>query len=247
MATTVLTDAVILSDGYNLSGDHNQIEVSAACEAVEDTTFGASWRTKKPGLMMARISGGGFFEANSASPAIDNVAWANLSGSKVVSVAPTGGSAGEYATSFQNIRTEYTPLSGAVGEMAKFTLAGEGTGQAIMRGRILATGEKTSTGSGTAYELGTVPDGSYLYAAAHIYSVGGTTPTLTLKVQSDDAEGFADPTDRITLCTDADAVAGYWGTRVAGEITDTWWRADWTIAGASPRFTIFVNVGIHSK
>ena len=100
---------------------------------------------------------------------------------------------------------------------------------------------RTATGNGTAVQVGAVASGRQMYAALHVLSVSGTaTPTLTVKVQSDTV-GFGSATDQITF-TAATAVGGQI-SRVAGPITDDYWRASWTISGTNPSFLFVVVVG----
>jgi hypothetical protein len=73
---------------------------------------------------------------------------------------------------------------------------------------------------------------------------GGTSPTLDVIVQSDDASGFPSATNRITF-TQATGFTAEYATPVAGAITDDWWRVNFTIGGtASPNFTFICVIGI---
>ena len=69
-----------------------------------------------------------------------------------------------------------------------------------------------------------------------------STPTLALKVQSDDNSSFTSATDRITL-TNFTAVGAQY-SKVAGAITDTHYRINYTLSGTSPSFKVFITVGI---
>ncbi|HEY9416720.1 MAG TPA: hypothetical protein VIQ30_18350, partial [Pseudonocardia sp.] len=68
--------------------------------------------------------------------------------------------------------------------------------------------------------VGAVASGQFAYAALHVFSAG---TTMTVQVQSAATVGFASPTTRGTFSA-ATAVGGLWLTRVAGPITDTYWR-----------------------
>ena len=81
-----------------------------------------------------------------------------------------------------------------------------------------------------------------MYAGLHITAASGTTPTLVVKVQSDDNAGFTSATDRITF-TSANSIGGQWSS-VAGAVTDDYWRVTWTVGGTSPSFTFVVALGI---
>ena len=85
--------------------------------------------------------------------------------------------------------------------------------------------------------------GKYLYAILHVLAVEGTNPTLDLIVQSDDASGFASAVSRITF-TQKTAIGAQFASLV-GPITDTYFRASYTIGGTNtPKFTIALAVGI---
>ena len=101
----------------------------------------------------------------------------------------------------------------------------------------------TATGNSTGRNLGAVAATKKLFVAAHVVSVSGTsTPTLALKVQSDDNSSFTSATDRITL-TNFTAVGAQYSS-VAGAITDTHFRINYTLSGTSPSFKVFITVGI---
>jgi hypothetical protein len=91
-----------------------------------------------------------------------------------------------------------------------------------VRGRVMKTKAVVSaTGAtGTAQQLGAVASGQYLYAAFHEF-VAGTTITGVLESNVDNT--FGSPTTRITFGP-ITTQGGTWGTRVAGPITDTWYR-----------------------
>ena len=61
----------------------------------------------------------------------------------------------------------------------------------------------------------------------HVLAVSGTNPTLDMIIQSDNVSGFTSPTTKITF-DQAVAVGAQWGTRVAGPLTDDYYRASWT-------------------
>lgn len=125
-----------------------------------------------------------------------------------------------------------------VGEFNKFEAGGRGSGR-VVRGvpihNALATADEV-TGNGTNYNVGAVAADEFLYAAILIFDVQGTsTPTLTPKLQSDVDGVFATPTDQITFAAQT-AVGSVFATRVAGPITDSFWRADFAISGTAPQF-----------
>jgi hypothetical protein len=104
---------------------------------------------------------------------------------------------------------------------------------------------RTADGTGPALTLGAVPAGKRLYAALHVLSASGTTPSLTARIESaatGDA-GFTSPTTRLTFA--AAAAPGGQILRTTGDaITDTRWRLAWTITGTTPSFLLAASAGI---
>jgi hypothetical protein len=101
---------------------------------------------------------------------------------------------------------------------------------------------RTATGTGTSVQLGAVSSTQRLYVALHVFSVSGTTPSLTVAIQSDNATGFPSAST-VTTLTAATAI-GSQITRVAGPITDDWFRVSYTISGTDPSFLFAVTAGI---
>lgn len=229
-------------DGYNLSGYTNQLGLKYSAEILDDTVFGATTKSRIPGLKDVQLEGSGFFEAKATLDGPDDAVNAKLAvADTLITVCPTDGTAGELAFFFPALLAEYSP-GAAVGELFAFQISAGGC-EVLARGTILENAAKTATANGTARNLGAVAAGKKLYAAMHVLAVNGTTPTLDMLIQSDDAEAFLSATNRITFAQKT-AIGAQWATPVAGPITDQWWRASWTIGGATPSFTVVVAVAI---
>ncbi|MFQ5502960.1 MAG: hypothetical protein ACE5EQ_11785 [Phycisphaerae bacterium] len=232
-------------DEFDLSGDHNQTAWSLTTDTVEFTAYGAGSpkpRIYKPGLSDLTFSMAGYWDAASGGDEPDNVYFGNIAAQGVLTFSAEGGDDGETAYSMRSVEASYNPREGSVGEAHSFNVDGKAKGQ-WLGGTIMHNATRTASGNGTARQLGSVAAGEYVYAALHVVTVSGTAPTLDVKVQSDSASGFASPTDQITF-TQATAGTSEWGTRVAGAITDDWWRVNYTIAGSSPSFLFIVTIGI---
>jgi len=242
MATSVLKNCKLYLAQYNLSADHNKIALSYGAEMKDDTVFGDDTKSNKAGLLTVGMSGEGFWQADADDYQVEDVIWSKFATADVpMTICPTTGADGERAFSFKSVLANYVPGE-SVGELLKFTIEANGTGK-LARGTIMATGAKTTTGNGTARQLGAVTATQKVYAAMHVIAVSGTDPTLDMIVESDDAEGFASGVPRITF-TQATAITSEWKT-ADGAITDDWWRASWTIGGTDdPSFTVVLFVGI---
>lgn len=241
MSVYVLKDCKLYLAGYNLSGDMNSLSLSYEAEMLDRTTFASGGsREKLAGLLNVTADHEGYWEGGIDK--VDEVLFNEIGTShEVMTICPTDGVAGEKAFTTKTLLATYSP-GGAVGEMLAFTVSAEGH-DTLVQGTIMINGALTATGSGTARQLGAVSATQKLYASMHVVAVSGTTPSLTLKVQSDDASGFLSPTDRITFAA-ATAIGSQWATPVAGPISDSWWRLDYTITGTSPSFTVICVVGI---
>lgn len=241
--TRVYRDVKIYSGGYDLSGDTNQLKLSYAYDKVEVKHFGQECRYNAKGLARLAFDLVGNAYSNDDPAGSEDVLYARQGLADVpMTFCPLTGAPGEVGYFAKTMQADLE-VGGAVGEMYAFTVAGEGENVPLVRGTMLATGAKTSTGNGTAYELGEITAGRKLYACLHVLAVAGTDPTLDLIIQSDDAEAFSSPLTRASFAQ-ANAIGAQYLTPVAGPITDTWWRAKWTLGGTEPSFTIALCMGI---
>ncbi len=239
MAKRILRDCKLYLGGYDLSGDANELGLEYAAEVKDATTFASSGaREKVAGLPEFKASHKGLFNADVDAALFSKI---SLSG-EVMSLFGQTGLAGEVGYIGKVLEAGYSP-GGKIGDVFTFTVRIEGDGS-LVRATLLATGSKSASGSGTAFNLGDVPADKKLYAALHVLAKSGTAPTLDVKIQSDDAEGFASPTDRIVFARMTD-VGDLWATPVLGPITDSWWRANWAVGGsAGPAFAVVIAAGI---
>lgn len=242
MGSFALVNASIYLGGVDLSTDHNQIVVDAEAEELDATTFqGGGWRTFKKGLRKASITGGGFINSPSGS---DPNLWTNLlSSSDLVSTVAQDFAVTSVAY-FGRMQQSKLSLFGEVGQLAPFNWNASSRGlEGLVRGQILhpASTTVTTSGSGSfAPDLSSVAAAQKLYAAVHVFTATGTT--LDVKIQSDDNEQFSSATDRITF-TQVTTTATAMFSSVAGAITDSYWRAQWTVVGTGP-YVFAVVAGI---
>lgn len=228
MAKYVFKDARVYVGGYDLSAQHNYITLELARAVLEATDFTSDTQIAKLGLRSVRCSGRGFFEAGAAAGTtpkkIDNALFDNLSLADVpVTIVPTiGAGVGGPAYSIQAATARIRPFLGQHGQLMGYEYDLVATAARVVRGRILHTGTIDADGDGTAVELGAVTAAQKIYGVMHAYGLGDAADTLDLKIQSDDAEAFLDPTDRIVFGQAAGFDAEW--AELAGAITDTWWR-----------------------
>jgi hypothetical protein len=241
MATLILTNAKIWWDGYDLSGDHNEIRIAHGVDELPFDKFGSLTHLVKAGLKRSGISGDGWW--NAGTDQADGVLHSKVGvAGTALAVSPDGGDEGEVGYLMKPLESMYS-FGAAVGELLPFSTKAAAQSD-LVRGTVMQNGLESATGSGTARQLGAVAAGKSLYAALHVFGSNGSSPTLDVLVRSDDNSGMSSPTTRVTF-SQATGRTSQWATPVAGAITDDWWDISWTIGGTGgPDFTFVVVVGI---
>lgn len=241
MSTFSLVDATTWVHGYDLTTDLNEISLTAEVEDQETTTFGSGgYRTRIGGLKSVSADLSGFWQAGDGE--LDPEAFAALAlANRVVTVAPDDA---EGVTAFMFRAGQFSyEMFGAVGEVTPFSVSMMGTdGQGLIRGQVAKAKANVSTtgATGSVVNLGAVAGGQYLYATFHVFSAG---TTITVDVESDDASNFPSATSRITMGPITTA-GGTWATRLAGPITDTYYR--FNITAVTGTFSVAGAIGIGS-
>src|SRR6266581_1213692 len=243
----VMTDVRIYYDSLDATGFSNHVELSPVADVEDMTTFGSGgWQeniaTEKDTTALATV----FWQAGDLTMP-DDTAFAQLADATgPLTIVPTSGVVGSAAYLTKVVENSYKP-AGDVGKLLKADLGFHGN-TALARGQILHPQgtARTTTGTGTAVPLGAVLASQRMYANLHVLSIAGTaTPTITVTVQSNVDNTFGAPTTRISFGA-ATTLQGQAGSAV-GPITDTWYRAIWTISGTTPSFLFAVSAGIASK
>lgn len=243
MTTTtqpVLTDAVIWAHKYDLTGDVNQVAVECEADEVDGTNFGSGgWKEVVSGIKSTSAKINGFLDTTTIEPAFESFFAA---GQTLLTVAPDGNQS-TVAYFARNLESKRMLPGGKVGDLA--AIQGDFSGdseEGLLRGKIICV--KTTSGSSsnvTGVSLGAASSTQTIYSALHVFSASGSTPSLTVKLRSSSTLGGT-YTDRITHS--AFASAGSELASLAGAVTDTYWRADWTISGSTPSFTFALVAAI---
>ncbi|MFG2056690.1 hypothetical protein ACGFI9_21970 [Micromonospora sp. NPDC048930] len=245
----ILKNVRLYTGGADLTGASNKVDAGAEVEERDVTTWknydpasDKVWKEVQGGTASAKITASGFWPA--ADPlAVDEQLFAALGGLSSWSALPKGSAVGDLAWLTYCLQGQYQFL-GQQGEIAPWS--GSWSSSAPLARGIVAHAPgaaRVATGSGTAVQHVAVPAGAELLCALHVLSIAGTaTPTLTVTVESDDAQAFTTPTARAAF-TPATTLGGQF-RRVAGPNTDTWYRVSWTIAGTNPSFLFLVTLGV---
>lgn len=250
MSAFTLTDTSIYAGALDASCFGSSVELSEELDVVEVTTFCSNgWRQYVPGLKTWTATHSG--PQDLAASTIDTTYtpdeyYALTVGSTYpVMFVPSGAAEGSVAYGANGILKMYTPLSGSVGDVAEHSVEWSSDGVAsnpLVRGVLATKATVTATGNGTGHLLGAVSATQRLYAGLHILTAGGTTPSVTAIVQSDDNSGFTSATTVITFTAATDRGAQW--SSVAGAITDTYFRFRFTVSGTNPSFQIRGFLGI---
>lgn len=246
----------IYAGGLDLTGQSNKVGLAGGYDEADVTGFGDVaadgwiWKTVQKGIGSGKLDVAGFHAAGDPSQ-VDNGLWATQGSVMPWTVLPRmqGASSaaaptpGDLAWFLRAMQSTYA-LGDQVGNVAPYTAAASSSSP-LVRGRLLHQPgmARTATGTGTAVQLGAVPEGKAFYAGMHLLSTADAAAALTVTVESDDDAGFATPTTRATFQA-AQTVSGQ-SVMAAGPITDTYWRVTWTVSGgAAPSFMFVVSAGI---
>jgi len=248
VAKDILRNVRIFTGGADLTGQSNKLELSVEYEDKDVTNFGSVdsslgvWKEVLAGNASGKVSMAGQWEAGDTSK-VDDDTWAALGGIGAFTVCPVDGNVGSLAYLGKLLRANYQ-FGGAEGDVNMWTVNGSTSGTVARGVSLHPPGTaRTATGNGTAFQLGAVSATQHIYANLHVLSVSGTsTPTITVKLQSDDNSGFSSATDRLTFTTATARTDEY--LSLAGAVTDDYWRVQWTITGSSPSFLFIVSAGI---
>lgn len=237
-------DMSILVGSMELAGNAKNVNLATSVAPLDTTPINTTGYStfiggNKSGVVDLTLM------SDFADAGLDETLWSYLGVADVAKSIVTNSADGSLAYLMRGIPLSYTPLEGNPGELAMGKISGQSSTGPVVRGRLLHPGSaaRSSSSTGTGRQLGAVGATQRLYAALHVLSVAGTsTPTLTVKVQSDDNSGFTTATDRITYA--GSTAASYQWSSVAGAVTDDWWRISYTVSGSSPIFGFAVTAGI---
>lgn len=241
MATQILSDATVWLHDVAVHEIGSSVELGLGLEAQDCTTFGGAARRYAGGLFTAELSADGYADMTTYDGLLNTNYRARTA---VVASVSADSVDNSIAYTFEALQDELTPLSGSVGDMAAVTVSAttRGTYGAIRGNILLPSAARTSSGNGTARQLGAVSATQRVFGSLHVVAASGTTPTLNVTVASDNAVGFPSAATQLTF-TQATTTTSQFQS-AAGAITDDWWRVSYTIGGTTPSFTFIVIVGI---
>lgn len=243
MAAQYWQDMSILVGSIEMAGNAKVFDLKTDVAVLDTTPLSTTgWTTCIGGNKSGTVNLE--FMQDPATLGVDDTLWPLLGTAGVPKSICTNSADGSVAYLLQSIPLSYTPVQGAPGDLAMGTISGASSTGPVVRGALLHPSNVTrsTTSTGTGRQLGAVVAGKSMYAALHVISASGTTPSLTVVLQSDDNAGFTTPTSRISFTAATGRTSQL--SSVAGAITDDYWRVSYTISGTTPVFAFAVTAGI---
>lgn len=239
---SALTDCTLWIAGYDFTGDSNKLKIAVTASPLMSTVFGGGgYKARAGGLKDVQVTASGLLTMGTGQ--VEAELFPDLGVmDRVLTASPTG-VAGSTAYLCQVGKFD-VELLGAHGELAPWSMGAMGSNsQGAPRGQIAkAKGTVSGTGAlGSGLLLGAVGATQYLYGSLHAFGTPGTT--ITVLLESDDNAGFSSPTTRATLGPITTA-GGTWATRVAGAITDTYFR--YKVSAITGTFTVGGAIAVGS-
>ena len=237
MATFVQTALETLLGEWDISTDHRAVSLILSNELQDSTVYGHSARASKPGLNMWEAVGEGYNDY--ADDALDERLFGKIALPDILlTIAPLGASVTQVAYFGNSAQGEYQPAGSDVGDLLAFRWSASGSEKyGMIRGSVALNAQPSSSGNGTAYQLGQVSATQRVFLGLHFIAASAA---ITVTLESDDAEGFPSATTQATAA--AQSAPGHQFLSAAGAITDDWWRIEYTTGGGT--FDIIALVGI---
>lgn len=226
MGTFAANNITTWFSGYDVTGDSNSTTMQMQYEALDTTVYGCSARTRAAGLEDVTLDDAGFWQAGTGT--VDPTVFTALGGASQVVTNSNDGIEQSVGYFYRSRVYSYETFT-EVGQMMPFRFTASSArpssgvaASGAVRGRVLKQKASVSgTGAtGTAFQIGATGASQFLYAAFHVFSAG---TTITAVVESNADNTFGSPTTRFTFGP-ITTTGGTWGTRVAGAITDQWFR-----------------------
>jgi hypothetical protein len=242
-----LVDVDVAAGGLDLACFTNSVSMTVEVSDIDATTFcSGGWMVPIAGRRSSSWTMSGPTDMQTATAAqtsaVDEFIGTSIGTSYPLSVVPEGATVGNPGYFGQGILMSRDILNGTVGELATHSMTFGGN-VPVVRGFVETESTIVASGNSAGTNLGAVSATQRLWACVHFFTAGGTTPSITVKIQSDDNSGFSSPTDRITFSA-ATAKGGQFSS-ATGAITDTYWRAVWTVSGTTPSFQTRILLGIY--
>lgn len=230
MAELVTSDASLWLGELALRSKLNGMGLSLGPDLKDTTTYGDTYRRRLAGLKAFGVQMSGFWDVDADAVLLNTDLALN---DVAVTISPLS-TVGAVAYVGLADLADYS-MGGQIGDVFAFNAGAQGS-SLLGRGLLMHNSVLSATANGTGQQLGALSDSQKMLCAVHVPLVAGSTPSLTVTVQSDDNAGFSSPTTRATF--GAITAAGWAYTTISGAISDDYWRYAFAISGTTPSFTI---------
>lgn len=239
MTASILRDQNIYVGGYNLTTQSNTVGLDYSVNGLPNTAFGDDTESEAAGLKTVTAQAEGFYQADPIDDALFNK----------ISVPNTifsicNGAQGERAFTFKSLLADYTPFGNSVGELARFkTGAKASKGGDLIRGVLLYKGTITADGESPSVQLPTIADGRKGYLALHMFNFDDAADDLSIEIRSDASDSFVGGDVLRATLNPTNAIGTLW-QELTAPTTNTYWRAEFDVTGATPAYDIALIMGI---
>lgn len=240
MSTFSVISPAIYSNDLDIAQFLEKFSVKLTAPAQNVTTFGSGgWVTRNGGLKTVASEGSGF--ADFSATGSDSSLFTSLGVKDQVLTTCPQGTETSVAYFYQAGRFAFTPLDAKVGDASAFMISSQNTnpigairGQlAKLKGSVSATGQL-----GSILTIAGPTSSQFVYASVHVLTAG---TTVTIHLESATTVGFGSPTTRATIGP-LTTTGGTFMTRVAGAITDGFWR--FNVSAITGTFSLAGAIGI---
>lgn len=128
MAVFALTDVAVTLNGTDISTMLAQVSIELSADEIETTSFGKSWRSRTGGLKDASLTLS--FHQDFGAGAVDALIYPLFNTIGTVVIKPTSGSVSSTNPSYSGTFhvSQYSPISGSVGDLATFDVTWQSAG-----------------------------------------------------------------------------------------------------------------------
>lgn len=237
-------------DGHRLSRNTMTIQADFTRNMVDSTCYENNAMEEVPGVMVREFTTEGASTADFDFELLQKLAADNVTGAFLVPL--WGGAAGVALgadVAVQDARLKRSQILGARDTLSPMNLGFSTVGDWRIGKMFFESVTGSPTGAGTVatngLELGAAPLGVWLtIEALDIPGITGTSPTLSVTLQSDVDDTFSAPNDLIvntSITATADGILVY----STDAVTDTWYRVEVTIGGtSSPTYPLLIAAGL---
>jgi hypothetical protein len=230
----------------------NEIELGTDVDAIDITTFGtAPFKAYTQGLMTVVMTANGYHDYSTLLPDSSSERTRGLVGSiQPVSLAPIGATDGAIAHLTVGLIQNTARIAAKIGDAPSLQLALQPRGIPLLEGFVTDPGlvDRTATFTGVNAQLGALSASQKIYANIHVLDTTGSggTPSITARIESDNAGGFGTPATVVTgsALTPTVGTGASQHLSAAGPITDDFFRLQFTISGTTPHLKIFATIGV---